>query len=443
MGSEEYRGQETHEAGPSVYHSRVRGHSAMRSTSGVRISQGSVLDTYEGTACDGVVEEMNSFYHKGHATRLAWIARHGDVGGPFYHRNIRISTNFPDLRLSSKGSPTDQSYTLYNGPCYPSDFWRMTQAIKAGKVDFLPTWWLDHSIKRNSLKEIGLQMMLAAQPSSPAYRCADALAELLADRSLMGVPLMDFFKRGWQGLAGEYLNLQFAILPTISDAQTIAEVTQKSQVIMAQFLREAGKYTSRRRESPTTTTSSTVVTSTTPLVMADGRGFPAAVRYGSGRFTTTTKTTRSIWFEGMFLNVMSEHASEFEKTLKKWNAVYGFAPTLKSLWEATPFSWLIDYFTNAQEFIQGTFMVGSDGTVLIRGYVMCRTHTIVEYTWTGDMLVDGLRRPHVLTWTVDEVIQQREKAHPYGLGWTGKDLTSKQLSILAALGVSMWRHKSA
>ena len=156
----------------------------------------------------------------------------------------------------------------------------------------------------------------------------------------------------------------------------------------------------------------------------------------NGRLTVTRTTVRDIWFTGDYESLMAQKAGGFLSQLQAWNAVAGFMPNPKSLWEATPFSWLIDYFTNSGDFIHSTFMAGIDGSVLVRGYVMCRSQVKTEYTWEGNIKVAGTLRPHTLTWYTEEVIKQRESARPYGVGFTGEALIAKQLSILTALGIS-------
>lgn len=81
-------------------------------------------------------------------------------------------------------------------------------------------------------------------------------------------------------------------------------------------------------------------------------------------------------------------------------------------------------------------MAGTDGSVLVRGYVMGHTITETEYTWTGDLMIAGSWRRSVLTWKLREEIKQRERTDSYGVDWSGLDLTAKQLSILAALGLT-------
>lgn len=438
MGILEYRTEKTLRDGLPSYKARSVPDGSRKSATGRYRIGSSTISTWGGVGSDGYMQETTSFNHAPLKV-FRDILKVDDWGGPFFTRKFTLTSDVSTNTLYSSSADESQNiYTSYKGMVYPSiDLAKIGRNLSQGSFLLHDSIFPDYSMSRKALKEQGVKMMLSANPTQPAYRAADALAELFADQSLMGIPLLDFLKRGWPGIAGEYLNLQFAILPTISDGKTIWSLSQKTEAIMQQYLRDADNNISRKRRIPTIVTATSTTYTNSQLADPLGHGFPGQLQGGNGRLVVTTVNSRDIWFEGVYHELMKKSASKFERTLKQWNAVYGFAPTLKSVWEATPFSWMVDYFTNAQEFIQGTFVAGGDGSLLVRGYVMCTTRVKTTYTWSGNLMVRGSLRPFTFTWITDEVIKQRECARPYGLAWTSQPLTGKQMSILAALGISM------
>jgi len=107
----------------------------------------------------------------------------------------------------------------------------------------------------------------------------------------------------------------------------------------------------------------------------------------------------------------------------------------ETLWEMAPWSWAVDWFTNAGDVIHNVNAWSSDGLVLKYGYIM--EHTIVRdiYTWVGDTrFKPDTVYPDVVVLVTETKLRRR--ATPFGFGLTFSSLTKRQKAIAAALGLT-------
>jgi hypothetical protein len=105
----------------------------------------------------------------------------------------------------------------------------------------------------------------------------------------------------------------------------------------------------------------------------------------------------------------------------------GLIPNESLLWEATGWTWLIDWFTNLGDVIANIRATLRDRLVSL--YAYNQLHTVREYTWTA---TNGYYRVKCVR-VFDT--KRRERIHPFGLT-TEVSLTDLQLGILLALGIT-------
>jgi hypothetical protein len=107
----------------------------------------------------------------------------------------------------------------------------------------------------------------------------------------------------------------------------------------------------------------------------------------------------------------------------------------ETLWNLTPWSWAVDWFSNAGDVISNVDSFQIDGQVMAWGYIMEHTVHRVTYTYKGGTNVDG--SPLVVSpVTLVTETKVRRRANPYGFGVSWNDLSPFQISILTALGIS-------
>lgn len=395
-----------------------------------RVQNGAVLSSSTNTSCTGFGQETTGLKHRFWKERIRRGVR--NVGGPFFSRKVTLTSHNGSVALKSG---TGATYYSFVGDLWPNiECHRIGRAIKDGKLHTDIRWTTDNAPSRGDLRAEGLRLMLSAVPTSPAFNASVALGELFVD-GLFAIPGGTLVGSD-PNSAAEYLNIQFGVLPVASDIEKYLEAHEHALRLAAQFMVDSNKMIRRRRSNPIVTNSSVnVITgaSGAPIDM-NGAGVVAFLQR-NGKLTTTTTSQSRSWFSGAFQYYVPPNAEQWYKDMRARQAVYGLLPTPLTIWELTPFSWLTDWFLNTQDVLRNVFLAGTDGSILVRGYVMCTTDIKTEYTWTGEMCFAGNWRPVVLSWTLRETIKQRERTGFYGVDWKGTDLTAKQLSILAALGL--------
>jgi hypothetical protein len=267
-------------------------------------------------------------------------------------------------------------------------------------------------------------------PTNPLVDLSTSIAELLRE----GLPSLP----GRQArLSSEYLNYQFGIAPLASDIRDLRAVMKRADSLWKQYAENSGKGVRRRYEFPIETTTSSTVGTSVPagLSVTEGSHDPitgSLVQPGPlWRRTTTRKRT---WFSGSFTYYLP--SSPIGASIARLDKLYGLRPGVDTLYQLTPWSWLIDYFTNLGDVLENLNTFTTNGMVMPYGYVMSEKTVTTEsrldfQIWSGN----GFKKSSISD-TVESVSQRRIPATPFGFGILESGLTGKQKSILIALGLS-------
>jgi len=111
--------------------------------------------------------------------------------------------------------------------------------------------------------------------------------------------------------------------------------------------------------------------------------------------------------------------------------------TPETLWDLTPWSWAVDWFSSFGDVLHNVGDWAKDGLVMKYGYVMEHSSVTDAYTWAGPSGFISRVNPTPLT-VVSET-KQRRKATPFGFGLTWSAFTKRQAAILVALGITKGR----
>ena len=158
-----------------------------------------------------------------------------------------------------------------------------------------------------------------------------------------------------------------------------------------------------------------------------------------GYMDVMDETKTLVWTEGSF----KYYRPEFDSSLSSYNTawasierhmtLYGLRVNPSTIYRATPWTWLIDWFSQTGRLIDRATDWGLDGIVSKYLYLMHhRVRTIRSFHlfnfWSGAL---------ALTWVRFVDTKQRKNAgSPYGFDLLSKDLSTQQWAILAALGIS-------
>jgi hypothetical protein len=119
--------------------------------------------------------------------------------------------------------------------------------------------------------------------------------------------------------------------------------------------------------------------------------------------------------------------------LRRASTLLGTDITPSLLWNVTPWTWLADWFGNIGSVIETATAAGQDGVVSKNVFLMASFDRVITLNQEINM-ADG----H-LSIEFYRTVKSKQRAHaatPYNFGLTPTELSARQLSILAALGIS-------
>lgn len=240
-----------------------------------------------------------------------------------------------------------------------------------------------------------------------------------------------------------YLNAQFGWKPFLNDFWDMLTF-QNQLAAKIQWLRKNNRKTIHRHFTLSESSSDTRIAHTetfaTMLPILATQFYDTLSGRGVGVTETWERRSTRIWFDGAFtfyipgLDSFPDH--DWRLKLK----LLGLYPDLNLIYKATPWTWLLDWFTSAGAAIQNASLMQEYGQLAKYAYVMShqkveRTTYAYQYVKIGKIadfkhtLVQALSKSSKET-------KQRAVANPYGFGVTWDGLNPFQLSILTALGLT-------
>jgi hypothetical protein len=355
----------------------------------------------------------------------------GDVGGPFKTQKRTIRVVDPTRREFSRSVQSDQSFTRwhkihYNGPVLAFDPASVVYPTSAESSD-------------KELIAKGTTAIARCKPTNSVADVATALAELYSEGlpKLAGSALWEQRTLRLKDTGNEYLNQEFGWQPMISDIRSIAQAVASSHALLKAYEKNSGSFVRRRYSFPEERTSvttlkqayGTITTSPSPLFVAFG---PPGVVY------LKEDTYRDVWFSGAFTYHLPsgfKSRNAIARMVAKADALLGLDLRPEVLWNAAPWSWAVDWFSNAGDLISNFSDWSTDGLVLKYGYIM--EHSFASNTY----FVQGPHRFSDLGFDPSPVVasvetKRRLEATPYGFGLDWSSFSPRQWSIISALGLT-------
>lgn len=354
----------------------------------------------------------------------------GDVGGSFYSTKSYVSTALLDVKtlIGERLDSGDYHYTKYNGPIYATP--PQTTPIPS------------HSLSNLSAK--GTTAIARCKPTNNVANLATSLTEVFREGlpSLWGAHTWKDRTHVARNAGDEYLNHTFGWLPLVSDVRNASYAAANSHRLLSSYESNSGKLVRRRYEFPVEKTETTV-----DLGLFDGYTFcPTDIDLFGGqsqslqpRLTKTTRTSRRIWFSGAFtyhLPAGYTNRNRMARAAAKAGPLLGIELTPEVIWNASPWTWAVDWFSNAGDVVSNVSDWSTDGLVLRHGYIMEHIVTTVQYALDRPTRIKPLGSIFASPVTAYLETKRREKATPFGfeIGWNG--LSPRQLAIAAALGIT-------
>jgi hypothetical protein len=292
-------------------------------------------------------------------------------------------------------------------------------------------------------------------PTSVMFDAARALGELRQGLPSVATLALKSRLRDFKQMGSDYLNVEFGWKPLIDDLHNMVRALASATVFMA----GTGQRVHRRFGTPEQVSSYT--SNFTSAMYVAGLGGVTSGPYGSpvstpsgsfhgavgvkGNFIRSQWTTR--WFEGEFTNFMP---LGFDPTdfFSRMNQLMNVKLTPQTLWELSPWSWLVDWNLRIGDSIAANELAANDLLVMHYGYAMEHTtykdfvsidYSAVQTAQPGSGSTwaywQGLPASQTLVATTE--YKQRIRANPFGFKTGGStSLSSGQLAILGALGLT-------
>lgn len=281
----------------------------------------------------------------------------------------------------------------------------------------------------SDLVTAGTTAIARTVPTNPTFSAAATLGELR--EGLPAIPGMTALRKGVnpKSLSGEYLNLEFGIKPMLGDLQKFLDARKKADKVLDQLYRDSGRLVRRKYSFPP---DEQVKTEVFQRVYPWAPGVNAYI-VSPGTLTRTTKTSTKYWFSGAYTYLFPRQEG-WHRKVAELEKTYGVVPDISDLYQLTPWSWAVDWFSNTGDLVSNLNSFSSDNLVLRYGYIMCRKTIDVSEVYEG--VFAGSSRTYTLRSSYRYVSKQREKATPYGFGLKESALSLRQKAIISALGIS-------
>jgi hypothetical protein len=254
----------------------------------------------------------------------------------------------------------------------------------------------------------------------------------LVGRSLLEKKTKSLLGKG----AGEFLNYSFGWQPLVSDVRKAADALRRSDEILKQYERDAGRVVRRNYYFPLEKTESEITwyTNSYPL----GFGSFLNLRTGlNGKCVQRRVVERKTWFSGAFTYYLPsdyDSRNKIKELRTKADILLGTDLTPELLWNLAPWSWLADWFANTGDVISNLSDFKTGELIMRYGYVMETvkvSDTYTHYATGNNPYSLRVAAPTFVTET-----KKRRPANPFGFGLTWEGLSSFQQAILAALGIT-------
>lgn len=240
-----------------------------------------------------------------------------------------------------------------------------------------------------------------------------------------------------KSVSGDWLTYQFGWLPFLSDIMGFIRTTQKLKARLDRLRDFNGQWERRGGIVYRNDDSADIESGSNWSFPVLNSAYQALVDYGpymAAKSKTTLTTQTKIWFEGRFRYWLPEHDLELRWPPRLIAQLYGLSLTPALLWELMPWSWMIDWVSNVGDVISNASTLAEYNLATSYAYVMAHQRKVYNISVYRPIGHGAMR---TISWTYPVERKHRvEASSPFGFDVQWDGLSLRQLSILAALGIS-------
>jgi hypothetical protein len=359
-----------------------------------------------------------------------------ESGGPFHvtHTGVFINPGSVSNIVNTKKEK------LYSGPVF-GDFYSSSPIGSNYKATV-------QDQDENLLNENGATAISLCAPTNPTANLSTTLAESFREGipSLPGIQSWRKRTEILRNAGSEYLNAQFGWLPLSHEVNETVKAARFHRDIMQNYRHNEGANVHRRFDFPSENQRwEEEISSQNPISGILSSDYIDAGQTSAKRVVSVEKQ-RKRWFEGCFTYGGPSKTDSFGRAIgfgSEADAVYGLNLSPDVLWELTPWSWAVDWFTNAGDVIHNISNFAVAGLVMRYGFMMEETIETYSTEWS-DGAFKGLNPDNTFSHLREgsgsrgfvTTTKSRAPANPFGFGVGWTDLSPTQLAITAAIGIT-------
>lgn len=238
-----------------------------------------------------------------------------------------------------------------------------------------------------------------------------------------------------KSVANQWLNTQFGWRPFLNDLHRFYKTCVHFDAILRRIRRDNNHWVKRggnvtRSYEEKTVWSDSTHTAHAPILNA------SFYKNSSITGSTTIKRhkTVDVWFESRWRYWIPYDLESPMIRLKIWSQLMGLVPTPVQIWEAIPWSWLVDWSTNVSDMLANLTSGYADNLVAKDAFLMATTRLDYELTSTCNLKSGSLTD----SWYSNIIWKTRTLASPFGFSIDDTSFSPYQWSILAALGLTRY-----
>ena len=308
------------------------------------------------------------------------------------------------------------------------------------------------SFDESSLDAAGATAVSQCAPVNPTAKLGTTLAESVRE-GIPSLPGIQSWKRRTEAAkaaGSEYLNYIFGWAPLADEVHNVVNTARNHRDILQNYRHNEGSNVHRRFDFDSEHTSWEEELSPSSPNEGKPNGniwqpIPSEAHPGAQR-VNRVDYTRKRWFVGCFTYGGPSRTDSFGRAIgfgSNADALYGLALSPDILWELTPWSWAVDWFTNAGDVINNVTNFALAGLVMRYGYMMeetiSRSYTYYGPHWRYCLDSKGAlayKKVGPCTTGIETVRKCRAPANPFGFGVGWEGLSPTQLAITAAIGIT-------
>lgn len=368
-------------------------------------------------------DTVNSTHYRTISSEDEWLAL-GDVG----------HYGFPEFNFPDVGGIFRLLYSRNTwGQTPVADYWRGGINNQHYVGSFIAR---NQALPRSTTTWNGMGFGATAysrmKPDKPAMDGMNALYEL---KDVPAMLKQRFHFNNLKEIGDYHLALQFGWASLLRDTQNLVRSQRTGQEKLKQLLRDNGRPVRRGVTLVDTSTGPTLTSGT-----AYGAFEPVLVtQYYASQptYVTSVSGKTKVWANARFRFWLPPGPRDIAWKAQMMRRIYGFRPSPRVVYNAIPWSWLIDYFGNLGDVISNLETDVADRLAADYFYVMASDELTRSSTTKGKFRKrDGTVFSVDATSTSTQGVKTRVKGDPFGLNTSEASLSGMQLGILGALGMS-------